>query len=68
MVEARVGVILWFCCKKKIEEKSKMKWEREQNNLHMNSNRANMHGYCSNFVYLHIFASTDVSIFFFFFG
>ena len=30
MVEARAKVILWFCCEKKIEEKSKMKEEREK--------------------------------------
>ena len=31
--------------------------------MHMNSNRAYMHRYCSSFVYFHIFASTDVSVF-----
>ena len=55
------------CCEKKTEEKSKMKGEREnknkKNHLHMNSNRAYMHDYCSSFVCLHIFASTDVSVF-----
>ena len=30
MVEARAKVILGFCCEKKIEEKSKMKEEREK--------------------------------------
>ena len=45
----------------------KMKGEREKkNHLHMNSNRAYMHGYCSSFVYLHTFASTDVGVFLFF--
>ena len=29
----------------------------------MNNNRAYMHGYCSSFVYLHAFASTDVGVF-----
>ena len=32
MVEARAKVILGFCCEKKIEEKSKMKEEREKKN------------------------------------
>ena len=30
MVEVGVGVILWFCCEKKTEGKSKMKGEREK--------------------------------------
>ena len=29
----------------------------------MNSNHAYVHNYCSNFVYLHIFTSTDVGVF-----
>ena len=30
MVEAGVGMILWFCCEKKSKGKSKMKREREK--------------------------------------
>ena len=64
MVEAGAGVILWFCCEKKTEGKSKMKGEREKkNHLHINNNCAYIHGYCSTFVYMHNFASIYVCVF-----
>ena len=43
-----------------------MKGEREKkkkNHLHINSNHAYIHSYCSSFGYLHIFRNSDVSVF-----
>jgi len=62
VVEARTGVILWFCCEKKTQEKSKTKGEREKNKkiICPCTVIVYMQGYCNNFVYLYI----DVGVFF----